>query len=160
MKCYFHLLLFAVTVLFETILLLNLTGWRAAKHWRKCEREHHTDKGQRDKHLCCCGIRSCLLYIGRLFRIRYEQWEEDVPTSGLEEGKGWGSTCLSHLVLCSGSMAQCKGFALLRHKPFCSGSLYALPCEERRGVKAIVLWYKTQFPVSGCNFSTHVHRHV
>jgi len=32
------------------LLLLNLAGWRAAKQWRKCGREHHIDKGQRDKH--------------------------------------------------------------------------------------------------------------
>lgn len=46
LKCCFHLLLFAVKML----LLLNLTGWRAAEERRKCGREHRADEGQREKH--------------------------------------------------------------------------------------------------------------
>lgn len=45
----------------KMLLLLNLSGWSAAKQWRKCRREHHSDKGRMDKP---CAITSArLIYI-------------------------------------------------------------------------------------------------
>lgn len=75
--------------LMKMLLLLNLAGWRAAKEQRKCRREHHADKGQRDKHCAVVAsgpaYRTFVSFLNSLWGSGKRTFPP-VLHSGLEEG--------------------------------------------------------------------------